>query len=243
MKRIILFSSLFLSVSFLGFAQRKFEVKHNGSALSNNSVVEISTVETIGSKLVMYFRVEVTNTSGSEIRMKMEKNPQTVMENTSNTICWEACMGPNDLSASSFPNFASGTTQTPVYAEFELNAGGEAVSGVSIVSYTFKTTTKGDEELKVEVRYKYEKPVTPPTEPEEPVTPPTGVEQVSDPNALVIYSGNGFLTLNTAKPQTVDIYKIDGVRVRSLKLDAGTTTLTDLPKSVYIVNGQKIVIR
>lgn len=241
MKMRNLLICLFLSGSLSGFSQvSKFEVKHNGQLLKDGAVVEVSNMETVGTDLKMYFKVEVKNTSSAAYRMTMKRETGSVMENTTNSLCWIECMGPNDDTANSGilgekDNIVPGETQYP-YGEIILNNGGEAVEGTSVLYYTFKTTSKGDAPLRIEVRYKYTKPV----DPEPPVTQ---VEQVENPDALVIYSGQGYITINASKPQSVALFRADGTFVKSLQAPMGITVLSGLDKGIYLVSGQKVMVR
>lgn len=67
----------------------------------------------------------------------------------------------------------------------------------------------------------------------------TGLQHVE---AVADIRGGESLTITTLAAQTVDIYSVDGRKVKSLNVSAGTTTVS-LPAGIYIVNGQKVIIR
>ncbi len=74
---------------------------------------------------------------------------------------------------------------------------------------------------------------------------PTTIENIitTDNNNLQIISTAKGVKLISTIPQTLHIYNISGILIRSLQINVGTTTITDLPKGLYIVNKQKIIIQ
>lgn len=54
---------------------------------------------------------------------------------------------------------------------------------------------------------------------------------------------NGTLRIVTGSARQIDIYSAEGRLYRSFFVKAGETTLTDLKKGIYIVNGQKNIIK
>lgn len=156
-KKVIILASLILGVFITVYAQEEaFEVRHNGVLLTDGSEIEIDkyNVDPIMGNIYMKFEAYVTNISDGSRRMKLIKNEEELMLNTSNTMCWDLCMSPADPEAYCDEILSGETDYT--YGEIILNFGGrEPVVGTSIISYTFKTTKKGDPSLTVRVKYTY----------------------------------------------------------------------------------------
>lgn len=62
-------------------------------------------------------------------------------------------------------------------------------------------------------------------------------------NGLVISEGNNELIINSPKELSTAIYSIVGSKIKELQLQAGYNTVSGLQKGIYIVDGQKVVIR
>lgn len=60
---------------------------------------------------------------------------------------------------------------------------------------------------------------------------------------LVLSSGNGQLFILSDRLQTVNIHTVDGCLLRSVPLSAGNTAAVGLAKGLYIVNGQKVIVK
>jgi len=58
-----------------------------------------------------------------------------------------------------------------------------------------------------------------------------------------LISDNGLLYISSDSVQTVKIHSMDGHLWRSVSLAIGETTVTGLAKGLYLVNGQKIIVK
>lgn len=61
-------------------------------------------------------------------------------------------------------------------------------------------------------------------------------------SGLKVRSVNGRLILETALPQTVRIYGMDGCLIRVMELAEGVNSIDNLARGVYLVNNKKVVI-
>lgn len=60
---------------------------------------------------------------------------------------------------------------------------------------------------------------------------------------LLLSSNNGQLFISSELKQQVDVYSVDGCLLRSVTLLTGGAAVIDLSQGLYIVNGQKIVVK
>lgn len=67
------------------------------------------------------------------------------------------------------------------------------------------------------------------------------VEDVINNNEFKAYTNNGLLYIISNKDRNVSITSVDGIE-RKIVISEGTTTITDLPRGFYIVNGIKIIL-
>ena len=58
-----------------------------------------------------------------------------------------------------------------------------------------------------------------------------------------VYSDNGVIYIESAADGNCNIYSMSGQLIRTLALKKGTNTVSGLTKGVYIVNGQKVMVR
>ena len=69
---------------------------------------------------------------------------------------------------------------------------------------------------------------------------------ISSPTAARDYLGvtgdKGAIRFQAAKPQDVSIYNLQGTLVRSVRLEAGLTTLQGFTPGVYVAAGQKVIV-
>ena len=65
---------------------------------------------------------------------------------------------------------------------------------------------------------------------------------ISTEAATIGISGGKQLTISLLKAQTVDIYAVDGRKVRTIEAAEGTTRV-QLPAGIYVVEGKKVIIR
>ena len=59
-------------------------------------------------------------------------------------------------------------------------------------------------------------------------------------NALI--EGGDYITVTLLEPEVIDVYSTDGRKVRSINAKKGTTRIA-IPAGIYIVNGEKVVVR
>lgn len=71
----------------------------------------------------------------------------------------------------------------------------------------------------------------------------TVAEYEMDLTALQAVGQRGAILLNAFEPTEVNVYSINGSLVRSLNVPAGATTLDGFLPGLYIVNGQKVLVR
>ncbi len=66
---------------------------------------------------------------------------------------------------------------------------------------------------------------------------------VTDDRFVSVSGGNGSMTFRTGIPATVNIYNVGGVLLRTVHLSQPQTTLDGFSAGVYIVEGQKVIVR
>lgn len=70
-----------------------------------------------------------------------------------------------------------------------------------------------------------------------------GITASTDTKGVQISSRDGQLFISSDTQQRIDIYTVDGCLLRSVSLSIGNTTVAGLANGLYIVNGQKIVVK
>ena len=55
--------------------------------------------------------------------------------------------------------------------------------------------------------------------------------------------GKGFITITTTADQKFTIRAINGLTLRNVSVNAGSTTTVNLPAGIYIVNNTKITVK
>jgi len=60
---------------------------------------------------------------------------------------------------------------------------------------------------------------------------------------LRLSSDNGLLHISSDALQKINIYTVEGYLLRSISLPKGDTTVSGLVKGLYIINGQKILVK
>ena len=71
----------------------------------------------------------------------------------------------------------------------------------------------------------------------------TGVSTPEVNNGLTLSVNNSELIVNSPKKLNTTIYNMVGAKVKDLQLKAGYNTVSGLQRGIYIVDGQKVVIR
>ncbi len=71
-------------------------------------------------------------------------------------------------------------------------------------------------------------------------TQSTGVNNVESDNFLV--EGGDCIMVTLLEPQLIEIYSVDGRKLREINAKKGTTRIA-IPAGIYIVNGEKVVVR
>lgn len=74
-------------------------------------------------------------------------------------------------------------------------------------------------------------------------TKPVGIATETLAESLIVYSMEGGIRIIAPQPQRVNIYSVDGLLVRSVQLNEGRNTITDLTAGLYIVNNVKVVVK
>ena len=63
-------------------------------------------------------------------------------------------------------------------------------------------------------------------------------------DSIVVFADNNHIYVKSAKSGTLDIYDIlSRLIVKNAKYDEGVTQVAVLPKGIYIVNGQKVIVK
>lgn len=57
-----------------------------------------------------------------------------------------------------------------------------------------------------------------------------------------VYAVNGILYIKSKNDGEIAIYNMDGTAARRLRVSQGLNTISDLPRGIYIVNRQKLII-
>ena len=71
----------------------------------------------------------------------------------------------------------------------------------------------------------------------------TGLEELGTKADMMIRSGKGFITITTTADQKFTIRAINGLTLRNVSVNAGSTTTVNLPAGIYIVNNTKITVK
>jgi hypothetical protein len=71
-------------------------------------------------------------------------------------------------------------------------------------------------------------------------TQSTGINNVESDNILV--EGGDCIMVTLLEPQLIEIYSVDGRKIRETNAKKGTTRIA-IPAGIYIVNGEKVVVR
>lgn len=71
----------------------------------------------------------------------------------------------------------------------------------------------------------------------------TGVSTPEVNNGLTLSVNNSELIVNSPEKLNTTIYNMVGAKVKDLQLQAGHNTVSGLQRGIYIVDGQKVVIR
>lgn len=69
----------------------------------------------------------------------------------------------------------------------------------------------------------------------------TGVDKIEQQTTVRV--SNGSLIINTENSQTVNIYAVSGQLIRRINIVAGENIVSNLPKGIYLVDNQKVVVR
>lgn len=70
----------------------------------------------------------------------------------------------------------------------------------------------------------------------------TGINNAQQASTIIYADGESII-INSEKAQTVNVYSIDGRKAYNTIAEEGTTTINGLPKGIYIVNNQKVILK
>lgn len=71
----------------------------------------------------------------------------------------------------------------------------------------------------------------------------TGINTVENTaGKFTVNGGNGMININSEKAQVVRVYTVNGALVKSVDVKGGATSI-DVPAGMYIVNGNKVVVK
>ncbi|MBQ2289746.1 MAG: hypothetical protein II249_03660, partial [Bacteroidaceae bacterium] len=71
-------------------------------------------------------------------------------------------------------------------------------------------------------------------------TQSTGINNIESDNILV--EGGDCIMVTLLEPQLIEIYSVDGRKISETNAKKGTTRIA-IPAGIYIVNGEKVVVR
>ena len=71
----------------------------------------------------------------------------------------------------------------------------------------------------------------------------TGINTLDETSGLVMESGNGMMHITASEEQRVEIFSLSGVKMFDSVIHAGERKTTEIPPGIYIVNGNKVVVR
>lgn len=71
-------------------------------------------------------------------------------------------------------------------------------------------------------------------------TQSTGIGNIKSANSLI--EGGDCITVTSLEAQLIEVYSVDGRKVREINAKKGTTRIA-IPAGIYIVNGEKVVVR
>lgn len=70
----------------------------------------------------------------------------------------------------------------------------------------------------------------------------TGLENVSE-SSVRIFTQSGNVYIHSDKAQFIKVFTLEGCCVKEMRIEAGETTISDLPRGMYIINQHKVVIK
>lgn len=70
----------------------------------------------------------------------------------------------------------------------------------------------------------------------------TGINNAQQASTIIYADGESII-INSEKAQTINVYGIDGRKAYNTIAEEGTTTINGLPKGIYIVNNQKVILK
>lgn len=71
-------------------------------------------------------------------------------------------------------------------------------------------------------------------------TQSTGIGNIGEVNSLI--EGGDCIMVTLLEPQLIEVYSVDGRKLREINAKKGTTRIA-IPAGIYIVNGEKVVVR
>lgn len=72
---------------------------------------------------------------------------------------------------------------------------------------------------------------------------PTGIDGVYAESGLRIAAENGVLVIySDTEGLSIDLYSVNGMRLREIRLSAGRNEVSGLLQGVYVISGQKVVL-
>ncbi len=70
----------------------------------------------------------------------------------------------------------------------------------------------------------------------------SGIEDIYNNNVLTINGGDNVINITSSTSREISIFNTMGIVVKSTNIEAGTTTI-DIPAGLYIINGQKVIVK
>lgn len=73
--------------------------------------------------------------------------------------------------------------------------------------------------------------------------PPTGISTVYETEEMVVTGGDGYILIRCNETQTIPVYNVSGVRIQNASVRAGVNRIPVSVPGIYLVQGQKVVVR
>lgn len=71
----------------------------------------------------------------------------------------------------------------------------------------------------------------------------TGITQPDETEQVAVTGGDGYILIRSNEAQTVPVYNISGVRIQNASVRAGVNRIPVSVPGIYLVQGQKVVVR
>lgn len=216
MKRLLLLVYLLAVIAFYGYSQSLSLVSPQGVVITNTSVTQVGTKDSL--ELVTYLYVK--NISANTINVYSKKTQVSAMDSVETTMCWAGGCYPSFVNVS--PNSAPmtpGQTITDFVGHYGTTTGHGFKSGESIVRWVFFNDANHNDSVYLTVKY---------------TSYPLGVDDKISRQGLLSNAypnpANGTAGFDYSLPSgslgTIIIRNLVGATVHTEQVSAGTGNLT-----------------